>query len=142
MHAQTPDAADLQPRPLCRAMSWSATSFRSAPTICGWGPTPKTSLPIRLINAASPAGGHRAKRVPGVAGDKIELGGLSPKLPLDIGVSLTRWLMMLHAVRAEASLEEIDNAAMIELTCLNFEQVVREAKQPKTGIAQLAQRER
>src|SRR5271154_164255 len=33
------------------AISWSATSLRSLPTICGCGPTPSTSLPTRLISA-------------------------------------------------------------------------------------------
>ena len=48
-----------------------------------------------------PAGRHGAKRVPCVTGDKTELRGLNPKLPLDIGVSLARRLEVLHAVRAE-----------------------------------------
>jgi len=28
-----------------------------------------------------------------------------------------------HAVRAESSFEKIDDAAMLELSCLNFEQI-------------------
>jgi hypothetical protein len=48
-----------------------------------------------------------------VAGDQTELGGFNPKLPFDIGVSLTRGLMLLYTVRAEAALEKIDNAAML-----------------------------
>src|ERR1700704_4316838 len=45
-----------------------------------------------------PAGRHGAKRVPCMAGDKTELRGPDPKLLLDVGISLRRWLMMLHAV--------------------------------------------
>src|SRR5712672_958766 len=56
-----------------------------------------------------PAGRHRAKRVPCMARDETELRRLNRKLPLDVGVSLPRRLMVLHAVRAEAPLEKIDN---------------------------------
>jgi hypothetical protein len=48
--------------------------------------------------------------------------------------------MVLHAVRAEAPLEKIDNAAMFKLTGLNLKQIVREGEQPETRVAQLAQR--
>jgi len=85
-----------------------------------------------------PAGRYRAKRVPCMARDKAELRGLNSKLPPDIGVSLARGLMVFHAVRAEAPLEQIDNAAMFKLTGLNLGQIVRESEQPETGIAQLA----
>jgi len=66
-----------------------------------------------LDQCCFPAGCHSAKRVPCVAGDQTELGGFNPKLPFDIGVSLTRGLMLLYTVRAEAALEKIDNAAML-----------------------------
>src|SRR5271167_1153977 len=55
-----------------------------------------------LDQCCFPAARHSAKRVPCVAGDKTELGGFYPKLPLDVGVRLARRLMMLHAIRAEA----------------------------------------
>src|SRR5271156_2788329 len=64
-----------------------------------------------------PAGRHGAERVPRMACDKTELRGFHSKLFLDVSVSLARWLMMLHAVGAETPLEQIDNAAMLELTC-------------------------
>ena len=63
-----------------------------------------------------------------MTGDQTELGGFNAEFPLDVGVSLRRWLVALHAVRAEAPLEEIDNAAMLELTGLNLEQIVREGE--------------
>src|SRR5262249_476181 len=63
-----------------------------------------------------PAGRYRAECVPGVARDQAELRRLDPKFPLDIGIGLTGRLMVLHAVRAEAPLEKIDNAALFKLT--------------------------
>ena len=66
-----------------------------------------------LDQCCFPAGCHSAKRVPCVAGDQTELGGFNPKLPFDIGVSLARRLMVLYAIRAEAPLKKIDNAAML-----------------------------
>jgi len=45
---------------------------------------------------------------------------------------------MFHAVRTEASLKEIDNAAMFKLAGLNLKQIVRESEEPETCIAQLA----
>ena len=73
-----------------------------------------------------------------MAGDKTELRGLNRKLSLNVGISLARRLVMLHAVRIESSLKEIDNAAMFKLAGLNFKQVVGESEEPKTCIAQLA----
>src|SRR3954465_2013588 len=73
-----------------------------------------------------PARRDGAERVPCVAGDKTETGRLSLKLPLDIGAGLARRFMVLHAVGAEPSLEEIDDAAMLKLTGLNLEQIIRE----------------
>jgi hypothetical protein len=90
----------------------------------------------------SPAGRHSAKRVPCVAGDKTESRGLYPKLRLDVGVSLPLRLMVLYAVRAEAPLEKIDNAAMLKLTGLNLKQIVGEGEQPETCIAQFVERRR
>src|SRR5215469_5653444 len=110
--------------------------------MCGWGPTPSTSLPTRLISAASQPAATAPKRVPSMARDKAELRRLNSKLPLDIGVSLTRRFMVLHAVGAKAPLEQIDNAAMFELTGLNLEQIVGQREQPKTRIAKSAQRRR
>ncbi len=89
-----------------------------------------------------PAGRYGPKRVPCMACDQTELRRLNSKLSLDVGVSLTRRLMMLHAIRAKAPLEKIDNAAMFKLTSLNLKQIVREGKQPETCIAQLAERYR
>ena len=65
-----------------------------------------------------------------MARNKAELRGLNPKRALDIGVSLARRLMMLHAVRAEATLEKIDNAAMLKLAGLHLKQIVGEREQP------------
>ena len=67
-----------------------------------------------------------------MAGDKTELGRRSSELFLDISVRFARRFMALHAVRAESSLEEIDDAAMFKLTGLNFKQIVRESEEPKT----------
>ena len=50
--------------------------------------------------------------------------------------------MVLHAVRTEPPLEQVGDAAMFKLTGLNIEQIVRESEEPKTRIAQLAQRRR
>jgi hypothetical protein len=85
-----------------------------------------------------PAGRHRAKRIPCVARDKTEFRGLDTKLGLDMGISLARRLMVLHAVGAEAPLEQIDNSAILKLTGLNFQQIIREGEQPETRVAQLA----
>jgi hypothetical protein len=74
-----------------------------------------------------------------MASDKTKLGGLSPQLFLDLSVSLARRLMVLHAVRAESPLEEIDNAAVLKLPGLNLQQIVRKREQPEPGLAQLAQ---
>src|SRR5579863_4917952 len=48
--------------------------------------------------------------------------------------------MMLHTVRAEAALEQIDNAAVFKLTGLHLKQIIGEGEQPETCIAQLAKR--
>jgi hypothetical protein len=63
-----------------------------------------------------------------VAGYKTELGRFNAELFLNISISLARWLVVLHAVRAESSFEQIDDAAVLELPGLNFEQIVRERK--------------
>src|SRR4029450_1677476 len=89
-----------------------------------------------------PARCDGAEGVPWVAGDKTEPGGLTAKLFLDIGVSLARRLVVLHAVRAESPFKQIDDAAMLELARLQFEQIVREGEEPKPCIAQLAERRR
>ncbi len=75
-----------------------------------------------------------------MASDETQLRRLYPQLPLDIGVSLTRRLVVLDAVHAEAPIEKIDNAAVFKLTCLNLSQVVGEGEQAKSCVAQLAQR--
>jgi hypothetical protein len=75
-----------------------------------------------------------------VAGDKTEPGGLNRKRSLDIGISLARRFVMLHAVRAETPLKEIDNAAMLKLASLDLKQIVREREEPEPCISQLAQR--
>ena len=85
-----------------------------------------------------PARRNGAERVPRVTGDKIELGGFNSKLFLDVSVSLARRLMVLHAIRAESSFKQIDDAAMLKLARLHFKQIVREDEEPKTCIAQLA----
>jgi hypothetical protein len=41
--------------------------------------------------------------------------------------------MVLHAVRAEPPLEQIDNAAVLKLTRLNLKQI--EGEEPETRIA-------
>src|SRR5689334_24663253 len=50
--------------------------------------------------------------------------------------------MVLHAIRAESPIKEIDNAAVLELASLNLKQVVRESEEPETRVAQLAERGR
>ena len=87
-----------------------------------------------------PARSDGAERVPCVASDKTKLGGLNRKLSLDVSISLARRFVMLHAIGTEASLKEIDNAAMFKLSSLNLKQIVRESEKPETCIAQLAQR--
>jgi hypothetical protein len=104
------------------------------------GADPQNIVANPLDQRCFPARRHGAERVPGMARDQTELRGLDPKFPLDIGVNLARRLMVLHAVRAEAPLEKIDNAAMFKLTGLNLGQIVRQREQPETCIAQLAQR--
>src|ERR1700722_15803519 len=47
---------------------------------------------------------------------------------------------MFHAICAEASLEKVDNATMLELPGLNLEQIVGEGEQPETRSPQLAKR--
>jgi len=85
-----------------------------------------------------PAGRDGAESVPCVAGYKTKLGRLNAKLSRNVSVSLARRLMVLDAVRAKSSFEQIDDAAMLELPGLNFEQIVREREEPKTCVAQLA----
>jgi hypothetical protein len=68
-----------------------------------------------------PARRDRAEGVPCVAGDKTELGRPNSKLFPDISVSLARRLMVLHAVRAESSFKQIDDATMLKLARLHFE---------------------
>ena len=48
--------------------------------------------------------------------------------------------MILHAIRTESPLKEIDNATMLELTSLNLKQIVGESEEPEACSAQLAQR--
>lgn len=86
-----------------------------------------------------PACRYRSKCVPGVAGDHAELPGLGAELALDIGISLTRRLVVLHAVGTEAALEQINDAAMGQLAGLHLEQVVGEREQPEARVAQLAE---
>src|SRR5690349_20229190 len=85
-----------------------------------------------------PACRDGAEGVPREAGDKAQLRGLNSKFVLDISVSLSRRLMMLHAVRAESSFKQIGDTAVLKLASLNFEQIVREGEKPKACIAQLA----
>jgi len=73
-----------------------------------------------------------------VAGDKAEPGGLNSKLFLDIGVRLAGRLVVLGAVRAESSFKQIDDATMLKLARLHFEQIIREGEEPKPRIMQLA----
>ena len=75
-----------------------------------------------------PTGRDGAESVPGVAGDHTELGRCNPEPLLDIGVGLPRRLVMLRAVRAEAPFEQIDDAAVFELSGLHFKQIVGEAE--------------
>ena len=88
-----------------------------------------------LDQRGRPACRDGSEGVPSMAGDETEPGGLDRKLSLDIAISLARRLVMLHAVRTEASLEEIDDAAMFKLAGLNLQQIVREREEPETGVA-------
>jgi hypothetical protein len=45
---------------------------------------------------------------------------------------------MLHAIRTESPLKEIDNAAMLELARLNLKQIVGESEEAEARGAQLA----
>ena len=85
-----------------------------------------------------PAGSYGAESVPCVAGYKTELGRLGSKLFRNISISLARWLMVLHTIRAKSSFEQIDDATVVELPSLHFEQIIREREEPKTCAAQLA----
>jgi hypothetical protein len=80
-----------------------------------------------------------AEGIPGVTGDKTKLRRPRSKFFLDIGVSLARRLMVLHAIGTEASFEQIDDAAVLELACLNLEEIICEGEQPVACIAQLSQ---
>ena len=86
-----------------------------------------------------PARRYGAESVPCVQAIRQSWDGLTPRLFFGVGVSLARWLVMLHAVGAETPFKQIDNAAMGELARLHFKQIVREAKEPETGTAKLAQ---
>src|SRR6185436_13058080 len=66
-------------------------------------PDPKKIVADTLDQRCLPACGDGAQGVPRVAGDEAELRRPNSKLFLDIGVSLSRRLMVLHAVRTESS---------------------------------------
>jgi hypothetical protein len=89
---------------------------------------PQNIVANTLDQRGSPASRDGTKSVPCMAGDETELGGPNPKLFFDKGVSLARLLMVLHAVCAKSSFEEIDNAAMLKLTSLNPKQIIREGE--------------
>jgi hypothetical protein len=81
---------------------------------------PKQVIAGPLDQRRFPASRNGAKRVPCVTGNETELRRFDPKLIFDVAVGLRGRLMMLYAVRAEASLKEIDNAAVLELPGLNL----------------------
>jgi hypothetical protein len=62
-----------------------------------------------------PASSNRSKHVPAMAGDHTQIGGLSAKFLLDIGISSGGRLIVLDAVRAQALLEEIGNTTVFQL---------------------------
>ena len=93
-----------------------------------------------LDQSRLPSGRHGAESVPSMARDQTELRGLGSEFFLDVVVGLGRRLMVLRAIGAEPSLEEVDDAAMRELTRLNLEQIVRKREEPETRFTQLAQR--
>src|ERR1700749_1540164 len=82
-----------------------------------------------LDQRGAPAGGEGAERVPGVTGDQEELRGWKAELLLEIGVGLTRRLVVLDAVGADSPLEQIGDAAMLHLPRLDLEQIVGEREQ-------------
>src|SRR5262245_43477229 len=86
-----------------------------------------------------PARRDGAERVPCVAGDKAEPRGFDAKLFFDVSVRLARRLMVPYAVGAESPLEQVDDAAVLELTSLHLEQIVCEGEQPEACGAQFAQ---
>src|SRR5215470_7078378 len=47
---------------------------------------------------------------------------------------------MLHAIRTESPLKEIDNAAMLELASLHLKQIIGESEESETCVAQFAER--
>jgi pimeloyl-ACP methyl ester carboxylesterase len=67
-----------------------------------------------------PARRDGAQGIPCVTSDKAELRGLDRKLFLDVGVSLARGLVVLHAIRGESPLEQAGNAAMLKLALRAF----------------------
>jgi hypothetical protein len=71
--------------------------------------------------------------------DETKLGGANSERLLDVRVCLTRRLMVLYLVRAEASVEKMDYAAALELTGLDLKQIVRQGEQPEPSATQLAQ---
>ena len=73
---------------------------------------PQHVVASSLDQRGFPASRDGAERVPCMAGDETEPRRLDPELLLDMGVCLARWLMVFDAVRAEPSLEEIDDAAL------------------------------
>src|SRR5262249_41012947 len=80
------------------------------------------------------------ERIPRVACDQEELGGIDTELILDMGVDLGCGLMAFDSVRAESSLEQIDDSAMLELPGLRLRRVVRKGEQPKARIPEPAER--
>jgi len=117
-------------------MSWSATSLRSLPTICGWRADVQYVVADASDQRCLPTGGDGAERVPGVAGNHAEFGRLNAKLILDVDISLRRRLVMLHAVGAEAPFEQIDDAAMRKLASLHAGLSVRQ-KSRKPAVRSL-----
>jgi hypothetical protein len=75
-----------------------------------------------------------------MAGDDTQLGGLNSKLFLAVAVPLPRRLMVFHTVSTKSPLEQVDDAAMLELPRLHFEQIVRESEEPESGGTQRAER--
>ena len=98
---------------------------------------PKNIVADTPDQRSPPARRDSAESVPCVAGNKKELVRFNSKLFLDISVSLARWFMVLHAIRAEFSFKQIDDASMLKLARLHLDQIVREREKPKTCIAQL-----
>lgn len=96
-------------------------------------------MPTRLISAASQPAATAPRMSQVWQATRQSREGSTPEFLLDVAVGLARRLVVLHAVRTEPPLERTDDAAVLELTRLNLEQIVREGDEPESRGAQTSQ---